>query len=208
MKYVITLALLLVLSACSTTPPRPLPDDPQLVWETRQQRLQRVDTWLLSGRAVIQAEDDGWQFTLNWQQQADNFDIQMIAPLGQGSLILSGGKEQVTLRTSDGEEAWASDPDTLVYRILGWRIPVSALRYWIRGIPAPGTAEVSIDEYGRLGQLQQSGWTVTFPEYRDVNSLEMPTKVFVSNHRAGIKLVISDWNLNPDLTLFSHHVPN
>lgn len=125
--------------------------------------------------------------------------MQLVAPLGQGSLQLEGDNQQVELRTSEGRTATSNDPDSLILNELGWRVPVSALRYWVLGLAAPGDAEWELDTFGRLHHLTQEGWKVEFLDYTMQGDTELPSRLFVTNHQAQVRLVIKRWELADEL---------
>jgi outer membrane lipoprotein LolB len=66
----------------------------------------------------------------------------------------------------------------------------------VLGLPAPGAAERTLDEYGRLDRLKQSGWEISFLDYENHHGIELPGRVFINNHQAKVRLVIGDWRLN------------
>jgi len=189
------LGLALLLGGCSSTPPRPEPVDSQQAWQQHQQRLSALHDWRLTGRLGIQTGHEGWHASLDWRQQDSNYTIRITAPLGQGSLLLQGGAQGVLLQTSDGEVLSAEDPGQLLYQQLGWQVPVASLRYWVLGLPAPGKAIETLDAYGRLSHLQQEGWEIEFLDYEIQQGVELPGRVFVSNHQAKVRLVVSEWQL-------------
>lgn len=191
------LLLLLLLAGCSTAPPRQAVQDRELAWQERQYHLAAVHDWSLSGRLAIQSGHEGWHVRIDWRQQAHDYSILLIAPLGQGSLKLDGNDAFVTLLTDEGESVSASDPGELLYQQFGWRVPVASLRYWVLGVPAPGKRTETVDEFGRLTELQQDDWSIRFLDYEKRNGLELPGRVFVSNHQAKVKLVIGEWQLEP-----------
>lgn len=195
MKRITPLIFLLWFAGCTTTPPAPPLADPQLAWEARQHRMAQVQDWRLEGRLAIQREHEGWHVSINWQQRQQDYSIMLIAPLGQGALRLDGNDTAVTLQTDEGETVSANDPEALLLQQFGWRVPVASLRYWVLGIPAPGKREEQIDGQGRLTHLQQGGWEIRFLDYEPQQGLELPGRVFVNNHQAKVKLVISEWQL-------------
>ncbi len=195
MKRLAPLFLLLLLSACSSPPPRPQPETaPGENWQLRQQQLAKLDHWQLSGRLAVQNGHEAWHMSLNWQQRLDRYSIHITAPLGQGSMKLHGDATEVMLITDDGETVNARDPEQLLFQQLGWKLPVSALRYWVLGLPAPGEHQSTLDEYGRLDRLTQAGWEIDLIDYQANLGVELPRKVFLNNHQAGVKLVISRWS--------------
>ena len=191
------LGLALLLAGCSIATPRPQPTDSQQAWQQHRQRLTALHDWRLTGRLGIQTGHEGWHVSLDWQQHNGDYTIHLTAPLGQGSLLLQGDAASVTLQTSEGETLSAEDAGLLLYQQFGWKVPVASLRYWVLGLPAPGEAIESLDEYGRLSHLQQSGWEIEFLDYATQQGVELPGRVFVSNHLAKVRLVIGQWQLSP-----------
>lgn len=192
--------VLVLLAGCTTVPPRPKPLDREQAWQQRQQILNGLQNWSLNGRLGIQTDHEGWHVSINWQQHQSDYTIRLTAPLGQGSLLLEGNPDGVQLQTSDGDSVQAEDPSLLLYQQFGWRVPVTALRYWVLGLPAPGESTHSLDEYGRLSHLQQSGWEIAFLDYENRQGFELPGRVFVNNHNAKVRLVIGDWELDKQPT--------
>ncbi len=199
MKRLIVLLLPALLAGCAVTPPRQPATSREQAWEERQSQLTPLHFWQLTGRIAIQTGDEGWNATFIWRQENDKYRMQLIAPLGQGSLQLEGDNQQVELHTSEGKSAVSTDPDTLILTELGWRVPVSALRYWVLGLAAPGEAETELDAYGRLHYLSQAGWKVEFLDYTMQGTSELPSRLFVTNHQAQVRLVIKRWELADDL---------
>lgn len=187
---------LLAVNACSIHSPRPQNGlSPEQGWQQHQQQLQGLTLWQLSGRLAVSNEEKAWHMKLSWHQDEERYLLNIIAPLGQGAMRLEGDSRQVVMLTDDGERFESSDPELLLYQQLGWKVPISALRYWVLGLEAPGEARKTLDEYGRLSQLEQSGWQIRFLDYQTKQGFELPRKVFINNHRAQIKLIIGDWQL-------------
>ena len=198
MKY-LALPLLLLLTACSSAPERP--DNglsPEENWQLRQQQLSQLEQWKLSGRLAVLNDHEAWHMTLEWQQRADHYAMNIIAPLGQGSVQLQGDAHGVVLQTEDEPPVRSASPEALLQQQLGWRVPVSALRYWVRGLAAPGERQYTLDTAGQLTTLQQNGWHIEFFDYTPRAGHALPRKVFVSNPQATVKLVISQWQLLSD----------
>ncbi len=190
--------LLLLLTACGSMPNHSPVADPEMVWQERQYRLASLNDWTLAGRLAIQSDHEAWHVGISWKQKKQSYSIMLTAPLGQGSLKLDGDANNVLLQTDEGETFKSDDPGELLYNQFGWRVPVKALRYWVLGVPAPGAMRnEKLDEYGRLVQLQQDGWEIHFLDYESRMDIELPRRVFASNHRAKVKLVISEWQTLP-----------
>lgn len=188
--------LILLLGACASTPPSTTSHQPSPSWQQHQASVNTVDSWGLSARVTVNAKDKGWSGKLHWQQQADEYQIQFNAPLGQGAFRLSGNVHGVEMQTSDGDSYQAADAETLIYQQLGWRFPLAGLRYWVMGVPDPGTRPLLVfDQAGHLVSMQQAHWKIRYPDYIQVEGLSLPKKVYLDNTELKVRLVIDRWEL-------------
>ena len=191
------MALLIVLSAgCAVAPPAS-PTAPD-VWAARQSTLARLTQWQADGRIGVVNGQDGWHASFQWAQQDPTYRIDIIGPLGQGRITIQGDEREVSIQTQDGQRSTAPDPDLLLEQTLGLRLPVTGLRYWVRGLPAPGpTALLQTDAAGRLTRLEQNGWVIEYPSYApsSVFNLDLPERIVARRLDLGVKLVIEQWML-------------
>lgn len=171
--------------------------DPELTWQERRLALQKLGGWKLKGRLAIDAIHEAWTGTLRWVQKDEKFEILWISPLGQGSVELQGNPERVTLRVPKEAPITAASAEELLGIRLGWSLPVSGLRYWLLGLPAPGlpVASRSLDSFGRLHSLSQGGWQIRYLGYQSVENYQLPGKVFLDNPKLRLRLVIDRWHL-------------
>ena len=132
------LALALFSAGCSVAPERPVAPDAEQAWALHRASLDGLRQWHLTGRIAIQSDGQAWQATLDCSQQRARYTINIIGPLGSGSMRLEGDEAHAVLQSDDGESVSAMDPELLLLRQTGWRVPVRALRYWVLGLPAPG----------------------------------------------------------------------
>jgi len=190
------LALLLgVLSACATTPPpvESLSDTP---WPLRRAALTALDTWSVVGRISVHDGQRGWQAGLRWAQHEDVFVIDIIGPFGQGRVRIWGDLQSVRLRTADGRVVRAASAEDLLEAVIGQRLPVAAMKYWVRGLPNPERRSVLAgDERGRLTQLEQDDWKIDYLRYLPVAELELPTRIRAHRDALKVQLVIERWAL-------------
>ena len=96
----------------------------------------------------------------------------------------------------DGETMTAATPEQLLAEAMGWLLPVSALRDWVRGVPYSQAAieNKQLDEQGRLTLLKQAGWTIEFLRYMPFETYSMPSKVFMKHPDLSVRLVVTDWS--------------
>lgn len=162
-------------------------------WRERREALLALDRWAMQAR-VGSGGVFGWSGSLRWDQNADRFDILISGPLGMGGLRVAGTPEHLTIRKG-GETYVTSDPDTFFERRLHLTFPVSGLRYWALGVPAPGKpARVTVDARGRVTHLEQAGWTLQYEAYRDVADYALPVSFSARNGDTRIKLVVQRWS--------------
>jgi outer membrane lipoprotein LolB len=171
----------------------------RLAWEARRDRLSAIDHFTLQAR-VSSGGVFGVKGNLHWQQQGDVFQMRVAGPFGIGAASISGRGKQIEIRTSK-RTFTTEDPERELQQRLGWAFPVLHLRYWVLGVPAPGShAEVEYDRDGRLVSLAQDDWTLEVDEYQSAGGLELPRKFEVANEEVRIKVFIDAWSGLPGAT--------
>jgi outer membrane lipoprotein LolB len=162
-------------------------------WEAHRAQLTQVDRFTLQAR-VSSGGVFGVKGNLTWRQAPDAFDMRVAGPFGIGAATISGRGREIEIRTSKRSFV-TQDPEADLKSRLGWSFPVSHLRYWILGQPAPGSrAEFGLDRDGRLETLEQDGWALEFEEYQSVGALELPRKLQVTNNEIKLKIVVDTWS--------------
>jgi len=160
-------------------------------------KLRSLSSWSIRGRVSIVTGDDGWNGSIRWKQVDSNYDIRIVGPLGQGSIWLQGSPGFVELRSSKNKKSiTAIDAESLLYRQMGWKIPVSGMRYWVLGLFGPGkTDSVKYNKLGLPVEFVQSGWTIRLLRYRKVAGQQIPVKIFLNNDRFRVKMIVKIWKL-------------
>jgi len=191
------LLALMLLSGCATTPQLP-PAERDRLWLLHRQSLEQQTDWTLTARIAGYSENDGWNGKLIWRQHGEDYQIHFQAPFGQGAVQLLGISGQVEMRTADGQVSVAADAESLLYQQLGWHLPLAGLRYWVLGLPVPISAEMPVlafDEAGRLTNITQSQWQISYSSYQQVGGIALPKKVYLENPVLSLRLVIDRWQL-------------
>ena len=89
---IFSLACLLVLAGCTTTQPQ----RDQVNWQQERARLEQLTHWELSGKmAIITARQKG-SARLNWQQNGDDYRLNLTSLIGTHILELSRSKGEIT----------------------------------------------------------------------------------------------------------------
>ena len=191
----VLLLALLLLSACATVPPAP---EPVREFAAHAKRVEALAGWALRGRAALTTPQDSGTLAVDWRQVGEAYRIELRAPLGAGSVRLSGDQAGVLLQTSDGEEAFARTPGGLLQAYTGYQLPVEALRYWLLGVPVPDyAADQRFGDEGLLDELEQLGWQIDYRGYGQYGELALPTKIFLRNEDGiDVRVVVQRWELN------------
>ena len=187
--------LALWLAGCAIQPKVP---GSRVSWSDREAALQALPGWKLRGRVAVKSGDRGGQGRLQWQQSGASARVRLSGPLGAGATEIRWDPGQVVLTDRNGEVAAAyTGPDAveqLLDQRLGWRFPAGHLRYWVLGIPDPGSrARQNFDQDGWLMQIDQDGWRIDYSEFRQYSGRWIPRRISIENGPVRVKLVIDDW---------------
>lgn len=169
---------------------------PESLFELRYKALVELERWEIEGRTVITQGKEGWNVGLRWQENEGLYQIRLEGPFSQGGATLNGDETNVVLTMNDGKQYSAATPEVLITDVMGWELPVSALRDWVRGLPysKQTIALAEYDEQGRLIHLVQQGWDVEFLRYIPFEDYSMPGKIFIKHSEISLRLIIVDWD--------------
>lgn len=187
----------LTLSSCATFAPTPsAPAVPTANWAERQTALNRIQSWFLNGKIAVQTTKDSGSAAVNWTQRQRSYNIAITGPLGAGSLKLAGSPSGVNLQTSDGKSYSAKSPEQLLASKWGFNLPVSNMRYWMRGLPVPGTpATTHFDQNARLTSLDQQGWHIEYLSYANAGGIDLPEKLSITSAMMRVKIIVYQWRV-------------
>ncbi len=206
MKSLVIVVLTLLIAGCSTPIPPEHPLD--LSWQERKQVLSHLRKWNLVGRLAVRNGNDSWQLTLHWSQQGDDYRMLLNGPFGAGRVNLIGDTAGVVLTDADGHRYYSQDGESLLFNQTGMRLPVGNMRYWVIGLPTPGSNDKPhIDPHGRIATMQQEGWSISMRRYVIEQAMELPQKIFISGHDLEVRMVVDEWRLgapSPDSPLFEN----
>lgn len=163
-------------------------------WKAHKDQISTLDAWQISGKVGIRAPRDSGSGTLFWLQRQDYSDIRLSGPLGRGAARLTGRPGSIVLEVANQGRYEAESPEALLEEQLGWRLPISHLLWWIRGLPAPDSkSKVTLDGASRLARLQQDGWDIEYLSYADQNGYSLPERIKLRGEDLDVTLVIKDW---------------
>ena len=124
----------ILLSSCAAIKEKTtvVPED----WQAQQQLRQQIEIWEIRGRLGVQTETTGGSVDLIWKQSREDYSIRLIMPLGVGTYLIQGNGKRALIRYPNGHKRMASNIDQVFSSVLGVNLPVSAIKDWVRGLPA------------------------------------------------------------------------
>lgn len=190
--------LVLLLSGCAQLVRQPEPTatgvQASVRFIERRVDLDAMTRWQLAGKVGIRSDGEAVSGYFNWKETPEHYLIQLSGPIGGGSMQIEGRPGWVAVRDSEGGLREAESAETLLKSETGWWLPVSLLRYWVRGIPAPALPERhSLDVQGRISSLEQAGWRLAYSGYQKVGERELPEKIILEIDRLHITLIFKEW---------------
>lgn len=193
---ILAACLLLLLVGCAPSPKRPELSikESNVSWDTHHKKLEGINTWQAKGRFAVTQGKKGGNASFIWEQTDALYQIKLHGPFGAGALMITGGPNQVYAQDANGKKHQAQTPEQLMQKMVGWHVPISGLRYWIRGIPLPNVPVTSkkFNANGYLEQLTQNGWSIHYSEYiSEVTPL--PKMIQLHNPKLKIKLIVTSW---------------
>jgi len=197
-KYKLCYPVLLIFLLTGCVSQQPIPEaEKNILWDLHSEKLAALSKWELAGRMSVQLEQEGWSAGLFWRQDNDEYRLRITAPFGRGTVEISGDADSVALRTAENQVFENNDIAELMQDKLGWEIPVTALIYWIRGLPDPGleTGLLELDDMGRITELYQSGWKVSYERYTNTPGYEVPSRLTLEREGLKLRLNITKWGI-------------
>ena len=179
-----------VLAGCATTRPATGPPAPA-PWEQRLANLQQASTWQLQGRAAVALGKQGWQASLDWRQHAEASEVHLAGPFGAGALVLKLTAEGLSLNGAPPSDAVAAQ----LQDRLGFELPLDNLRYWLLGVPDPGSSfELTRNAQDRALHLAQADWSIDYDRYVPNNGDWLPTRLVLTREDARVRIVVDRWD--------------
>lgn len=145
------------------------------------------------GRFALRAEapnqaPEAVQGGFAWRDANGRLTLDLSNPFGNILARVIVEPNQATLTQPNGEVLRATDPDGLVQKAIGQRVPVRDLRLWLRAPlrALPSMQQVKRDDQGRIIAFEQNGWTVELSRF----DAQGPRLLVLSRAEASQQIVI------------------
>ena len=187
------LALLFLLAGCASAPPAP----------PRPAQVQAA-SFALNGRIAVRYDGKHSSAGVHWQHDVQSDEILLLAPLGQTVARINRAtkfdENQVPLQVytldADNRHYAAPDAESLTEKVLGWRLPLAGLQYWVLGLPMPGEPfDGQHTQSGEWGVLHQDGWTIHYTRYAAQSADSLPLRMELKRQGLEIRLLVDEWQI-------------
>ncbi|WP_374253194.1 lipoprotein insertase outer membrane protein LolB [Acinetobacter brisouii] len=130
----------------------------------------------LQGKIGVRTPKQSGSAFFTWEQQQDNFNIELSGALGIGKTHIQGIPGQVTLNSAKTGLIHAATPEELLEKATGWQAPITDLVHWILAQPATASVQIEKDQQQRPTQFIEDGWVVNL-SYN--NAATLPNKLIL-----------------------------
>ena len=169
-----------LLAACATAPLAPRDTKP----------------FDLLGRTFVTYSGGAVTANVRWEHGPEQDEIWLMTPTGQTLAHIVDSAAGALLTRADQQQYRAGNVESLTRQALGWTLPLSLLQYWVRGLPAPGTApsDMQRDSANRLTALTQNGWRVSLTYYpAGGENAGLVRRVDLNDGANEIRFVVDTW---------------
>ena len=180
---------LLLLAGCAMRPVTPatsarLPDPAQLT------------EWSARGRLAVAANGEGGSGTFTWEQTGPQTQLRLRGPLGAGGLDIATDGSTLRVQDATGHAVDGDAARAALEQQLGVALPLTELRYWLLGVPAPGTASTPAPptESG-TGGFDQGGWSIRLEQTTVAHDWVVPQRLSASTASVRVRLIIDEWRV-------------
>ena len=179
--------MLVLLSACATTPPAVKP-------ALRPAYPEQL-SFVIAGRIAVKHQAERSSATVRWKHSFEADEILLFAPLGKVMARINRDHQGLVLDTPD-KHYTAQNAEELTQQALGWQLPLSGLNYWVLAMPKPNSVfDVERDANGQITLLRQDGWTIGYTRYQTVAPDSLPLRLNMQRDDLEIKLLIDEWEM-------------
>ncbi len=187
MRWFACLILVLSLAGCASAPPA-----------VQVQQLNPVAalSFELDGRIALRYQDQSSTAGLRWSHSLVQDVVTLSSPLGSTLAVLTRNKDGVSLIDSEQRMHQAQDSSELTEKLLGVKLPLDYLAYWVLGQAVPNvTYQTEMDATETLARLQQAGWAVNYQRWQMLGDLNVPNKLMVVGEGSELRMVITQWKI-------------
>ncbi|MDG2046033.1 MAG: lipoprotein insertase outer membrane protein LolB [Halioglobus sp.] len=187
----------LLLAGCSALDQR---ESGSASWQTHSERLRLLQQWTANGKIAVRMANAAESASLIWQQDRQNSSVQLSGPLGMGATTIHSDGQKLEIHQGDLYRMIdISTPDAILLNT-GWDLPLQALSYWLKGVPAPNSKVQRLEldpQTELLKSLSQDNWDISYQRYQVFQGFTLPARLQIQRGATHAKIIISRWQTLP-----------
>lgn len=146
-----------------------------------------------SGRVAVSHAGQRHSARVHWTHRATGDEILLQGPLGQTMARVELNGDGAVLDV-EGTRHRAPDAEGLTEKVLGWRLPLSGMRAWLRAAASPGSPAITdYADNGQLARLEQDGWEIRYLRYTGTPRQALPQRMQLRRAGLELTLIIDAW---------------
>jgi len=160
--------------------------------------------WQISGKLALQVPHQAQPTKLQshvlrftWQQQNDDFTLQLIGPLNIGSMRVIK-QQQLTTFIQGDQRIESTNAEQLLFEQANLPLPLNSLSFWLIGQPSPKWPVILMDVNSSIIGFTQQGWRLEYPEFIPNQKYRLPRKIIAQHGHLKLRVAIHQWQLNGD----------
>jgi outer membrane lipoprotein LolB len=190
MRLAATLVVLATLGGCAATPVVPPPSvavGPSAPTD-----------WTASGRLALAAHGEGGSGSFTWRQTGSTTTVSLRGPLGAGATRVTSAGGTLSVLDSEGRRLDDTQTRALLRERLGADLPWGDLRYWMLGVPAPGSQSSVVDAaHAPIRVIEQGSWRIAYDAFDTRAGLSLPTRFTAAQADVRVKVIVDAWDFAP-----------
>ena len=192
--FAFILLLMLAMHGCVTLTPVPPAEDADLLWQTRSEYLYEQH-WTAHLALIGVTDQQKFKTRAVWEQQGERYTIKLRDFIGRTVAVIDGSPNGVKVKTSKGQHFQGDSAEQLIQELFDIHIPVTGMRYWLLGLPAPNAKVdmLALNDQGLADQLEQQGWAMSYPYYLNNDPFKMPSQILFDYEDIDLTVKVSQW---------------
>lgn len=193
MRKILLFVFFFLMQGCSLQPVK-LSETP-LHFSKHIDTLSSMQSWKFKAQIGVKDKTQGGSFTLHFSQNNQEYDILALGSFGKTLAELKGHSKQALLKTPN-EPPLLGDPNLLIQKVLGSKVPFEPFSFWVRGIPYPHAKyKAAFNAEATLIEIQQLGWTLDYQNFSVFNGVSLPQKILIEKENVRVKINIASWEI-------------
>jgi outer membrane lipoprotein LolB len=188
MLHLLWLAVVLSIAGCATAP---------TAVHVQELNPTVAKAFVLDGRIAMRYQSNATSANLHWVHSPFLDEVALSSPLGSTVAVLTRDANGVRVVDSEQHSYQGQDVAELTERLLGARIPLDYLAYWVLGQAVPNMQYQTVkNSTATLVSLRQAGWVINYQRWQQSEEYSLPDKLSIVGEGGELRMVITRWNIN------------